>query len=341
MRGYDLAKPPLTRGLLVRLGESHWRFLWSYHHLILDGWSEPLVLGDVTQAYKALASGAAAPDSGQASYRSFVDWSESQPLEAAEKYWRSQLSGFVSPVSIVDPSPAITPPSTSELLHAWVDADVTTAELRRFDEACRFHHVTFGTLVHGAWALLLHDRCASDDVMFGSVASGRQSEVPGIETIRGLVVVTQPLRVLISPEASYSSWLRLLQLQMAEMREYEHTPLASIQQWSDVPVDKRPLFDSLVVVGNYENVDLSSSPAGGLKRSRVRYATQPLFPLTLFVVGGNDPSIRVVYDRRRYAAPTVRDLASEFLHYLRGFVENPEQRLAGLRESAALGRSGR
>jgi amino acid adenylation domain-containing protein len=334
-RGYDLARPPLARGLLARLGERQWRFLWSYQHLILDGWSEPLVLDDVLRTYAALAASQPPPILSQPSYRDFVGWLEAQPLGAAEKYWRSQLAGFEAPVSIVDPSPGVTPPASTELLHGVHDAEVTAADFARLNEECHRNRITLSTLIHGAWALLLCNRCSVDDVMFGSVASGRQCEVPGIESIRGLVVTTQPLRVRLSPDSTFGAWLRLLQLQMAEMREYEHTPLASIQQWSDVPPEKRPLFDSLVDIGNYHNVDLAASRVAGMKLTRVRYGTQPLYPLTLFVVVGAEPVIRLVYDRSRYAPATVRGLVAELMSYLRAFVENPEERIAGVRDGRA------
>jgi aryl carrier-like protein len=332
MRGYDLARPPLTRGLLARLGDRHWRFLWSYHHLILDGWSEPLVLDDVLRTYGALAADQPPPALSQPSYRDFVGWLETRQLDAAETYWRGQLAGFEVPVSIMDPSPGVTPPSSAEVSHGSYDAEVTAADFARLNDACHRNRITLSTLIHGAWALLLRNRCSVDDVVFGSVASGRQCEAPGIESIRGLVVATQPLRVRLSPDATFAAWLRLLQLQMAEMREYEHTPLASIQQWSVVPPEKRPLFDSLVDIGNYHNVDLAATRVEGMKLTRVRYSTQPLYPLTLFAVIGAEPVVRLVYDRSRYAPDTVRGLVAELMNYLRAFVENPEQRIAGVRD---------
>src|SRR5207302_6826073 len=130
--------------------------------------------------------------------------------------------------------------------------------------------------------------------VFGSVASGRQCEFAGVESIRGVVVVTQPMRTRLMGDATFSSWLRLLQLQMAEIREFEQTPLALIQQWCDVPAGQRPVFDTLVVMANYLGSDLTTVRGEGLELSKVSYVTQPLYALTLFIVNGKQMTIRVV-----------------------------------------------
>jgi hypothetical protein len=114
---------------------------------------------------------------------------------------------------------------------------------------------------------------------------------------------------------------------MAEMREFEHTPLARIQEWCDVPAAKRPLFDSLVVMANYFGSDLSHCQLDGIQLSNVTYVTQPLFALTLFIVPGHRMSVRLVYDKRKYALGTVRNLLDEYVQLLKSIAEKPEQRL--------------
>jgi len=145
-----------------------------------------------------------------------------------------------------------------------------------------------------------------------------------------VVVVTQPLRTRRVSDTTAAAWLRLLQLQMAEIREFEHTPLALIQQWCDVPVEKRPLFDTLVVTANYLGSDLSNCHMEGAALSNVAYSTQPLYALTLFVVVGTRMSIRIVYDKRLYAAATISQLLGTYRELLTRVSENAEQSVAAL-----------
>jgi amino acid adenylation domain-containing protein len=326
-KGFDLGQPPLTRVTLSRLANNHWHVLWTYHHIILDGWSEPLVLGDVFAAYNALMGGSEGNHARQPRYRDFVAWTEAQDMSPARDFWRQQLGGFVSPVKIKDDSPAVQPPASAELSHGWDDIVLSHTETHRLNDLARRNKVTLSTIVHGAWSVLLHRHTGSTDVVFGSVASGRQCGFPDVESIRGVVVVTQPIRTRLMGDVPFSSWLRLLQLQMAEVREFEQTPLALIQQWCDVPADKRPLFDTLVVMANYLGSDLSGLRPSGLKLSNVSYFTQPIYALTLFIVSGEQTTIRLVYDKRRYAGETARRLLDEYKQLLIGFAENPEQRL--------------
>ncbi len=334
MKGFDLKKPPLCRVTLVRLGAGRWQVLWSYHHLILDGWAEPLVLEAVFKSYDAVLQGREPAIETGTRYRDFVLWSEAQDPQPAESFWRAQLAGFVAPVTITDSSPAVAPPSSSEVSHGWEHARLDAEEMHALDHVARRHGLTLSTVLHGAWALLLHRRTGSDDVMFGSIASGRQCAMAGIESVHGLVAVTQPLRTRVPPDAAITTWLRLLQLQMAEMREHEHTPLAMIQQWSDVPTDKRPMFDTIVVVGNYAGSDLAGCRPASLAVGEVSYFTQPLFAFTLFATVEPTLALSLVYDKRRCAPETATELLAEFRRLLADIGENPEQRVAGLLESS-------
>lgn len=332
---FDLKRPPLMRLTLMRLGESAWHMLWTYHHLILDGWAEPLVLGDVFRAYAAMREGQAPQVVEAVSYRDFVVWSDAQTGAEAEAFWRGQLAGFSLPVTIRDSSPGVTPPSIHEISHGWHELQVEPAERRAVEMGIRAHGLTLSTVVHGAWALMLCRESGANDVMVGSVASGRQGAMPGIETVRGLVAVTLPLRTRVTSDTSAVAWLRLMQLQMAEIREHEQTPLSQIQLWSDVPADKRPLFDTLVVVGNYAGNDLATCRVPGLAPGDVVYQTQPLFAFTLFVTVEPVLRLTLVYDRKRCAPGTAARLLADYLEVLKALSVAPEQRLGNLLKEEA------
>ena len=106
-------------------------------------------------------------------------------------------------------SPAVTPPSNTEISHGWEHLQLTAQEMLPLEQVARRHGLTLSTVLHGAWALLLHRHTRCRDVMFGSIASGRQCPMPGIESVGGLVAVTQPLRTRVPPEATVAAWLRL------------------------------------------------------------------------------------------------------------------------------------
>jgi hypothetical protein len=327
-RGFDLKVPPLMRVALIRLANKRWRVLWTYHHIILDGWSEALVLRALFGAYAEL-SGPRAPEIvAHGRYRDFVTWTETQDLAGAKAYWGERLAGFTDPITIDNGSGTTTPTARNEIIHGWREVWLSEAETARIEQVARRNHLTLSALIHGLWGLLLHRRSGSPDVVFGSVTAGRQCPLPDADTIVGLFVATQPQRTRIAPKSTIASWLRALQLDMAEMRDYEHTPLALIQQWSEVPIAKRPLFDTIVVMGSYSADELASGCPAGLSLGNLSFVTQPLYALTLFVVAQKRLSVRIVYDKRRYDATLAQGLISEFLGLLRSFAEDPDQELA-------------
>ena len=322
-KGFKLRVAPLMRLTLIRLSQERWHVLWTYHHLILDGWSEPLVLGSVFTAYNSLMEGGTLKLTPFPSYRDFIAWSESQDLDGPETFWRRQLSGFVSPVSFKNSWPVLHPVGAG-LSHGWHERVLADELATRLHNFTRFEHLTLSTIIHGAWGLLLHRESSCNDVVFGSVTSGRQCNFAAVESVRGVVVVTQPLRTHLAPKVTISEWLRLLQLQMAEVREFEQTSLDLIQSWCDVPREKRPLFDTIVVMANYVGSDLANCQLNGVEISNVSYITQPLYALTLFVVfSAAKTAVRLVYDKRRYAPQMGQDLLDQYCDLLTSIVDNP------------------
>jgi hypothetical protein len=95
--GFDLGKPPLVRFTLARLEEDRSLFVWSFHHLLLDGWSVQLVLGEVLAVYHALAAGRAPRLEARRPFRDYVAWLERRDLAEAEAFWRRELEGVALP----------------------------------------------------------------------------------------------------------------------------------------------------------------------------------------------------------------------------------------------------
>ncbi|HWN44928.1 MAG TPA: condensation domain-containing protein, partial [Thermoanaerobaculia bacterium] len=148
--GFDLDRPPLMRVTLVRLGDRAWRFLWSHHHLLLDGWSLGRVLQEVFAGYGRNGKAALPP---VRPYVDYIAWLEKQDLAEAEAFWRRTLEGFTTPT----PLPLAS--STTVLRGAPSYEDrllvIPLAVSRSLEEAARRAGVTLGSFVQAAWALLL------------------------------------------------------------------------------------------------------------------------------------------------------------------------------------------
>ncbi|HSL83617.1 MAG TPA: condensation domain-containing protein, partial [Thermoanaerobaculia bacterium] len=257
-RGFDLERAPLLRLTLLRTGPRRWRFLWSYHHLLLDGWSLFPVLRQVFDAYGAAAAGAEPELPRARPYVDYIAWLEARDTPAErerdEAVWRRELGGFRSATPLPGARPGAAGRGGRGALRARPATGTRGRTLSRelsaaVEELAGRAGVTSGTVLQGAWALLLARAAGEDDVVFGTVVSGRPAHLAGADSMVGLFVNTLPVRVRIDEEEPVAPWLRRLQGRLAELREHEHSPLARVHRWSGVEPGE-PLFESLVAFEN-------------------------------------------------------------------------------------------
>ncbi|MGN9822135.1 condensation domain-containing protein, partial [Streptomyces sp. SD11] len=191
-RGPDFSAPTLVRLVLIRLAEGRHQLVWSYHHLLLDGWSVPIVLGEVLEAYHAFRAGERPQLQVRAPFRDFAGWVAGQDLVEARGYWGERLAGFVEPTVLgVE---RVTGEVGSGDVHVGLPSVVAGGGLAGF---ARRHRLTLNTVVQGAWALVLSVYAGSDDVVFGVTSSGRGGQIDGMDSMVGLLLNTTPVRVRV------------------------------------------------------------------------------------------------------------------------------------------------
>ncbi|MFD8816454.1 amino acid adenylation domain-containing protein [Streptomyces sp. NPDC059627] len=330
--GADFEARTLVRLALIRLGQRRHQLIWSYHHLVLDGWSAPVVLGEVFQTYGESAAGrrSALPD--RRPFRDFVAWLAEQGQDEAERYWREQLAGFTAPTSLGIEHP--TGRTGRDLAWAPLPADVSAGVA----EFARRHRLTVNTVVQGAWAVLTARYTGSDDVVFGVSSSGRSGQLDGIEAMVGLLMNTTPARITIDAGLPVPEWLAAIQAEQARGRRYEHTPLTDIQAYSEVPAG-HSLFEVVFVFENYplpggqggeageggEGGDQGGPEADDLRFGDISHGHQRLnYPLV--VIAGTAPDLQVgfSYDRSRFTPATIDRLAAQLAAVLTGVVADDE-----------------
>jgi amino acid adenylation domain-containing protein/non-ribosomal peptide synthase protein (TIGR01720 family) len=318
-RGLDLSRCPLMRMSLVRTAEeTHW-LVWSFHHIVLDGWCLSLVLKDVAAAYEAFRHGRWPDLPPVRLYRDHIAWLQEQDMDQAEEFWRGSLRGFAAPTPLpLDRAPARVDQTGAEInTHVFHLSSSATAGLKALG---RQHQLTLNTIVQGAWALLLSRWSGESDVVFGVSVSGRPAVLPGVESMVGLFVNTLPLRVQVLGSESLLPWLKRLQAQQIEQRQYEYSPLVRVQGWSEVPAG-RPLFESILGFENYP-VDASVRPLATL--GEVLYRGRTSYPLSIIVGPGPRLSLRIGYDRRRLDSQAVSRIVAHLTTLLEAIAAQPE-----------------
>ncbi|HWS55030.1 MAG TPA: condensation domain-containing protein, partial [Pyrinomonadaceae bacterium] len=329
-QGFELARAPLTRYTLIRSGEDAHTFVWMFHHLILDGWSLPLVLRDFFISYAAACRGEEPDAPSPRPFRDYIEWLRQQDLTAAEQFWRRTMEGFTAPTPLGVDRGANAPWEADEA--AFEEARFrfsarTTAGLQEFG---RRHQLTMNTLIQGAWALLLSCYSGETDVVIGATVSGRSPQLAGSEEMVGMFVNTLPVRARVEAGATVLDWLRKFQAQMVEARQYEFTPLVQLHGWSEVGRGL-PLFESIVSFQNHPVGEALPTEELGLKAGPVVvYHTRTTYPLTIVAEPGEELSLAVVYDTRRFEAPVLERLAGHLEMMLSDIASDPGRRVSEL-----------
>ncbi|WP_410618625.1 non-ribosomal peptide synthase/polyketide synthase [Amycolatopsis sp. cmx-8-4] len=323
---FDLAEAPLLRVTLARLPGDAVQLLWTFHHVLLDGWSVFQVLSDVCAAYAALRDGAAPVLPNRRPFADYVTWLGAQGQAGAEEYWRRELGDVTEPTPLpYDRVPAVAHEASSSV---WVGRDLDEDRTARLAAFARRERLTVNAIVQGAWALLLSRHSGQDDVCFGATVSGRPAGLAGVDDITGIFINTLPVRVSVDPAAPAAGWLRDLQAAQAESRRFEHVPLTAVQGWSGVEGGQN-LFDSIVVFENYPvTADDVASHGVRLRDLDARETTS--YPLSVVASPGPRLSLGLGYDPALFDPATIERLVGQLEHVLNALADEPDRPLGTL-----------
>jgi amino acid adenylation domain-containing protein/non-ribosomal peptide synthase protein (TIGR01720 family) len=332
-RGFDLTQPPLMRVALIRLSEDLSHFVWSNHHLVIDGWCRPVILKEVFACYDAFSRGEEVRLERAPQFRDYIAYLHQQDMSKAEEFWRETLKGFRAPIPLGS-GRARSHETNGGGPYRDQYLNLTGEETDLLTGLARQQRLTLNTLVQGAWGLLLARDSGKADVVFGVTVSGRPTSLEGAESMIGLFINTLPLRVRMSWEDPLLCWLQALQEQQAEMRQYEYTPLIQAHGWSEVP-RRLPLFETMLVFNNYPVDDYlqeQTKSLGLLGYRSISWSTvYSNYPLIIVTGPSAQLMLRFVYDGTRFSDDTITRMIEDLKTLLLAMVDWPEQRLIDLR----------
>ncbi|MGH8882408.1 MAG: condensation domain-containing protein, partial [Stackebrandtia sp.] len=274
---FRMDRAPLLRFTLLRLAPEAYRLLVTSHHILIDGWSTPLLMQELFTAY---AQGPqSSPPAPARSYGDYLRWLVAQDSAAARTEWQRALEGITEPTPLapVDPGRQIAT-GTGE-----VGFDLPVAETVELTRLAARLGVTVNTVVQAAWGLLIARTTDRDDVVFGATVSGRPPALPGVETMVGLFLNAIPVRVRPAAGDTLAGLLGQLQSEQAALLDYHYLGLSDIQQ----AVGIEGLFDSLVVFESFpvdsEGLDRVGS-IDGMHVTGIGAVNGTHYPVTVIVV---------------------------------------------------------
>ena len=307
-KGIDFKKPPLMRISLLQTGEDTFFMVWTYHHILLDGWSMSVLMEELLAYYELLANGQEVKITEQDKYEDYIRYIESRGIGAQEEYWRTYMQG-VEAGSLL---PFIQTPEGSTRGAGIFKEELLVLDQQIKEKADAYIKVaglTLNTLIQGVWAFILHNYTGKTDVTYGVTVSGRPEELSNMETRVGLYINTLPLHTAVKQDTAIAEWLAAIQDGQIMSREYGYTALSTIQKWTGVTGD---LFDSILVFENYPVGKSGSSGPGKLVVDNVVIKEHNNYPLSIIVAVTNEINILFMYNEEILGGIYVQQLKRHF-----------------------------
>ncbi|MFE0178474.1 amino acid adenylation domain-containing protein [Streptomyces sp. NPDC059002] len=318
-RGFDLSRPPLLRFTLIQLADEEHLFALTHHHILLDGWSVPVLVRELLTLYAHHGDPASLPRVRP--FRGYLAWLAGRDGAAARAAWTAALAGIEGPTRLApdtrpDPAPQVSAHLTAEL------DEHLTRELRARAAA---GGLTLNTLIQGAWGVLLHKLTGRDDVVFGGVVSVRPPELPGVADMVGLLINTLPVRVRVEPGDSLSAVCARLQDEQSRLIDHQYIGLAELQRIAG----KGELFDTVVVHENYPVAAAPDDPhAPGPRVTGTEDQGGTHYPLALITHPGDRLRLRLDHRADLFGTATARDILDRLVRILETAATDPGRRVA-------------
>lgn len=307
-RGFDLVRGSLMRIALLQTGEEEYRMVWSLHHILMDGWCFGIMVHEVMTMYRGMKLGVPVELGAVHPFSDYIQWLEKRDQAVAELYWQDYLAGYTQLATVPAEGVTVGAVPGSNATHVLLLDEEESAGLMNI---ARQKHVTLNTVLQTIWGILLQRYNGVNDVIFGTVVSGRPSEIPGVERIIGLFTNTLPVRIHSEDGCTFIQLLEMVQRSALAAQQYDYYPTAAIQSLSEL---KDNLFDHMFV---FQNFPMAESTGGDDTGFEVVVPDVQMFgfnkhDFTLMIVPGHRIRIELKHNNQVYTEKRIWEIADHW-----------------------------
>jgi amino acid adenylation domain-containing protein len=323
------------RVTLCKEAEDRYYIIISNHHILYDGWSNGIILGEFFRAYHApsAASPATMRKWVKTKFRSFIHWSQQQDPIKQEAFWKSYLAEFETfkPIPLKGGGEKFKAPPRPGCHKIRIGAGLWN----RIEGWVKKERVTQAAFFYTAWGILLQRYTNSGDVVFGTTVSGRNADINGIESMVGLFINTVPLRVarLESRDESVNTLTSRVHRDIRDRQPHENTPLVKINEYINWD-SHTPLFDTLMVIENYPLSTRFSRNGNGLSVLSFSMYENTNFDLTIGITlmdEMEDIEVEFLYPAEGFGSESIRCLADHYRTVIEEMIAHSHQTVRDIR----------
>nr|AEC14348.1 nonribosomal peptide synthetase [Bacillus sp. NK2003] len=251
-RQTDLENGPLMNITLIQLSDHRYKFIWTHHHALIDGWSLQIVINHFLDNYRNPCNTTKDSDKHKNAYKQVMNHVININKQEEAAFWNKELRDFEQVKALVSNKADKVVFTSDKVIEYSVPEEFT----ERLIELSKRHRKTINTVVQGVWGIVLSYLSESDSVCYGVTSSGRNLSIPHIESAVGLLINTLPFSLKIDWDVDLQSYLTAIQNKQLQMREYEFSSLTDIKKYAEIPWDKE-LFQHIFVFENYPSTELT------------------------------------------------------------------------------------
>jgi len=322
-KGFDLKKDLLLRFGIIKTDNNKYKLIMSNHHIILDGWSQAIIVSDLLKIYNEFSCEIELNLDDVFQYHNYIDWLGLKDKDEAKEYWNGYLEGYNEKINLpfrkIKESGEIS--YRSKEVKLVIDSELT----EKLEVISREQKITFNTIMQSIWTLQLQKYNNTNDVVFGFVVSGRNHEINGIENMAGLFINTIPMRMQIQEDITFKELAKQISTTFLSSSKYDYFPLAEIQMLSNM---KNNLIDHIMVLENYpidkEGLNFESYNEKKVIISEVEAYEKTNYDFNIIIENGNEITVRFLFNENVFDIEHVEVIKNHFYNIVKSITDNDE-----------------
>jgi amino acid adenylation domain-containing protein/non-ribosomal peptide synthase protein (TIGR01720 family) len=311
--GFDLSNDIAMRFAILKTGKTNYIIIWTFHHIIIDGWCTSILFGELLDMYSRLLKNESIDLPSPPHYSMYIRWLEKQNKQKSLDYWKDYMSGYKECSGIPRTKVSRDVSYTQGIFEFEIDK-MKTESVKSFCEQNKF---TLNSFIRTVWGILLQKYNNQNDACFGVVVSGRPADLPDANKIVGLFMNTIPSRIKNEADETFISCVRRTNQGIIEAKKHEYLPLIDILKLTE---QKQRLIDHVVIFENYP-IDWSlfnetNALRNGFSITKFDVASQANYDLDVTFFPQDNIKVTIRFNRNIYSDVIIRNIERHFLHIL-------------------------
>lgn len=327
-RYFDLTYDCLMRAAIFRVADTEYEFIWSCHHIIIDGWCLKTLEYEFFSIYENAKVNKPLRLPPAPQFKKYIQWLSERSSEQSNLYWDAYLKDYDAPANIPQLIPTDHPVTAfNNNIHVFEIPDDLNHQLSHLAQRNR---TTINNIVRVLWGVLLAKYNDQTDAVFGAVVSGRPPQLANSEDIVGLFINTVPVRVTYEPSTRFKDLIQKTGYDAIVSEEFHHSPLADIQNLSEL---KQQLFDHILVFENYptnphlHGLSVEEDAAEGsdfLKLVNEDVFSQNHYPFYIIIAIKPKLAFNFYYNKELYSEQMVVQFCEQLSYLMKQCIANDE-----------------